>query len=114
MVPWMGPQARSGPESLTTEDNCQAPSIHCLLQYWGELRASVWCFVCLSVCLFVFVSGSAQQSCLAPLVTSSLSHRDIQPAEGEMGQGEGYTHGFSGVVALGFNPVLKRQRRAHV
>nr|BAC29846.1 unnamed protein product [Mus musculus] len=82
----MGPQAGSGPESLTTEDNCQAPSIHCLLQYWGELRASVWCLVSLFVCLFVCLFGGFWL-CTAELFSSSgnviLSHRDIQPAEGE-------------------------------
>lgn len=54
VVCWLEPQAGSGPESLTTEDRCQASCIHCLLEYWVELRASVWClvwFVCLFVCL---------------------------------------------------------------
>lgn len=47
VVCWMEPRARGGPESLTTEDSCQAPSTHCLLRCWADLRAS---FV---FCLFV-------------------------------------------------------------
>lgn len=50
VVCWMEPWARGGPKLLTTEDNCQAPSTHCLLRCWVELRASVWFFV-LFVCL---------------------------------------------------------------
>lgn len=47
VVCWMEPPARSGPESLITEDNCQAPNTHCPLWCRVELRASVCLFVCL-------------------------------------------------------------------
>lgn len=62
----MEPLARSGPESLIAEDNCQAASTHCPLWCWIELRASV-CLFTLNLCLAV--SDSAQHSCSAALVT---------------------------------------------